>query len=162
MNNFVIFCNTWDLKIVMESLLWEVFEYLKIRNKDWIKTAIICSSVRIWFSKFFYLLQFPEPRCLQSFGIFLACQEPRPKSTDIFFWGIPEKSVYDSKHWSLQQLKKIVKLCARNVSRETLIKAWWKTSEKEPPYAWRMRGATSNTFSNNRLISFVNKTSHNI
>ena len=87
MNNFVIFCNTWDLKIVMESLLWEVFEYLKIRDKNWIKTAIICSSVRILFSKFFYLLQFPEPRCLHSFGIFLACQEPRPISTDIYFLG---------------------------------------------------------------------------
>ena len=161
MNNFVISCNTWDLKISMESLLWEVFEYIKIRNESWMKTAIICSSVQIWFSKFFYLIQFTEPRCLQSFGIFLAWKEPRPKSTG-FFCGIPEKSVYDSKPRSLQQLKKIVELCARNVSRETLIKAWWKTSEKEPPYAWRMRGATSNTFSNNRLISFVNKTSHNI
>ena len=37
-----------------------------------------------------------------------------------------------------------------------------KTSEKEPPYAWRMRGATSNTSLNSRLISLVNKTSHNI
>jgi len=36
-----------------------------------------------------------------------------------FSWGIPEKSVYDSKHRSLQQLKKIVQLCARSVFRET-------------------------------------------
>ena len=33
--------------------------------------------------------------------------------------GIPEKSVHDSKQRSLLQLKKIVELCARNVSRET-------------------------------------------
>ena len=71
----------------MESLLWKVFEYLKIHDKYWIKTVFICSSVRIWFSKFFYLSQFPETRCLQSFGIFLACQELRPKSTDIYFPG---------------------------------------------------------------------------
>ena len=112
MNNFVIFCNTWDLKIVMESLLWEVFEYLKIRNEDRMKTAIICSSVQIWFSKFFYLLQFTETRCPQSFEIFLACKEPRPKSTGFFFWEIAEGS-------SLEQLKRVVELCARNVSRET-------------------------------------------
>ena len=45
------------------------------------------------------------------------------KSPDLnplfFFCGIPEKSVNDSKYKSLQQLKKIVELCARNVSRET-------------------------------------------
>ena len=87
LNNFVIFCNSGDLKIVIKSLLWEVFEYLKIRNENWMKTAIICSSVQIWFSKFFYLLQFTEPRCLQSLGIILGCKKPRPKSTGFSLLG---------------------------------------------------------------------------
>ena len=123
MNNFVIFCNTWDLKIVMEILLWKIFENLKMRDKNWMKTAIICSSVQIWFLiKFFYLSPFTQPRCLQSFGVFWPTKSPDLNPL-IFFSGDYLKSLFMILiHRSLQQLKKIVELCARNVSRETLIK----------------------------------------
>ena len=36
---------------------------------------------------------------------------------DFFFWGVAEKSVFDSKPRCLEQLKKVVKLCAINVTR---------------------------------------------
>ena len=40
----------------------------------------------------------------------------------IFFWGLSEGSVdVDAKPKSLKQLKKVVELCAKNVSRETEI-----------------------------------------
>ena len=93
--------------------------------------------------------------------LFWAAKSPDLNLLDFLFWVIPERSVYDSKPRSLQQLKKIVELCARNVSRVTLIKAA-QNFRKKPPYAWQTRGATSNTFLNSRLISFVNKTFHNM
>ena len=55
--------------------------------------------------------------------LFWAAKSPDLNLLDFLFWVIPERSVYDSKPRSLQQLKKIVELCARNVSRVTLIKA---------------------------------------
>ena len=62
----------------------------------------------------------PEPRCLQLLGSFLACKEPGPKFTEFLFWGLSEGSVYvDAKPKSLEQLKKVVEFCARNVYRET-------------------------------------------
>ena len=146
----------------MESLLWEVFEYLKIRNKNWLKLQLFAPQFEFDFPNFSIFYNFQNHVVSIRLEFFWPAKSPDLYPLIFIFWGIAEKSVYDSKHWSLQQLEKIVKLCARNVSRKTLIKAWWKTWEKEPPYAWRMRGATSNTFSNNRLNSFVNKTSHNI
>ena len=38
--------------------------------------------------------------------------------------------------------------CVEGMFPEKLWSNQRKTSEKEPPYAWRMRGATSNTFLN--------------
>ena len=54
---------------------------------------------------------------------FWPAKSPDLNPLDFFFWGIAEKSVYDAKPRSLEQLKKVVELCAKNVSRGTLLKA---------------------------------------
>ena len=54
---------------------------------------------------------------------FWPAKSPDLNPLDFFFWGVAEKSVYDAKPRSLEQLKKVVELCAKNVTRETLIKA---------------------------------------
>ena len=93
--------------------------------------------------------------------LFWAAKSPDLNLLDFLFWVIPERSVYDSKPRSLQQLKKIVELCARNVSRVTLIKAAQNFRKKATLCLANERGHF-NTFLNSRLISFVNKTFHNM
>ena len=92
---------------------------------------------------------------------FWPAKSPDLNPLDFFFWGVAEKSVYDAKPRSLEQLKKVVELCAKNVTRETLIKAA-QNFRKRATLCLANEGATSNTFLNSRLISFLNKTFHNM
>ena len=80
---------------------------------------------------------------------------------DFFFWGVAEKSVFDSKPRCLEQLKKVVELCANNVTRETLIKAA-QNFRKRATYCLANEGGHFEHLRNSRLISLVNKTLHNM
>ena len=70
-------------------------------------------------------------------------------------WVVNSWNIVYSKPTSLEQIKKVVELYGRNVTRDLI-----KASEKKTPYVNRMMRDTLNTLLNSCMISFVKKTSH--